>query len=150
MADGDFEEEEVWSFVKERKHEGGRGRSFLVSSSPSPSCSFKRIPSSSRLIPRANGNAEENGTREQRQSAPVDIPDWPKIYRYATVTEEDDGNGNDDDDDDRLPPHEWIAKKLARSRITSFSVCEGAGRTLKGRDQRKVRNAVLTGTGFLE
>ncbi|KAL7130953.1 hypothetical protein ABFS83_13G166800 [Erythranthe nasuta] len=53
--------------------------------------------------------------------------------------EEDDGGGN------MIPPHEWIA-----NRVCSFSVCEGAGRTLKGRDLSRVRNDVLTKTGFLE
>ncbi|KAI3716551.1 hypothetical protein L1987_67504 [Smallanthus sonchifolius] len=49
-------------------------------------------------------------------------------------------NYSDDDDDDyhvdgnMMPPHEWIAQKLTRNQISSFSVCEDAGRTLKGRD----------------
>ncbi|KAK9938548.1 hypothetical protein M0R45_015278 [Rubus argutus] len=67
------------------------------------------------------------------------------------------GNGGDEDEeeeeddyDSREPPHEFIARKLARSQISSFSVFEGAGRTLKGRDLSKVRNAVLSKTGFLE
>ncbi|CAM8898407.1 unnamed protein product [Rhodiola kirilowii] len=56
----------------------------------------------------------------------------------------------DDEEDEMMPPHEWIAKRLARSHISSSSVCEGAGRTLKGRDLSRVRNAVLTKTGFIE
>ncbi|KAF6168147.1 hypothetical protein GIB67_011532 [Kingdonia uniflora] len=59
----------------------------------------------------------------------------------------------DDDEEDEsewIPPHEWIARKLAKSQISSFSVCEGVGRTLKGRDLSKVRNAILTRTGFIE
>ncbi|KAK4851371.1 hypothetical protein QYF36_014569 [Acer negundo] len=68
---------------------------------------------------------------------------------------DDDGRDSDDDNDDdddeyKVPPHELIARRLARSQISSFSVVEGAGRTLKGRDLSKVRNAVLTRTGFLE
>ncbi|XP_054799891.1 protein S40-7-like [Prosopis cineraria] len=113
------------------------------------------------------------------QSAPVSIPDWSKIYRtnkktktanedYVSRCDDDHGldhychNDDDDDDDDeedvenddefdaRLPPHEFIARRLARSQISSFSVLEGVGRTLKGRDLSEVRNAVLTKTGFLE
>ncbi|CAJ1964109.1 unnamed protein product [Sphenostylis stenocarpa] len=67
-----------------------------------------------------------------------------------------DGGGYSDDEeeedeyDTKLPPHEFIARRLARSQISSFSVFEGVGRTLKGRDLSKVRNAVLTKTGFLE
>lgn len=60
--------------------------------------------------------------------------------------EEEEGEGIEK----RVPPHELIAKRLARAQISSFSVFEGAGRTLKGRDLSKVRNAVLTKTGFLE
>ncbi|XP_050212965.1 protein S40-4 [Mercurialis annua] len=109
----------------------------------------------------------------EQASAPVCIPDWSKIYgkdsrmgsRGSSKNDQDDdgnyvkGNGyyghyeNDGDDEEDggiVPPHEWIAKKLARSQISSFSVCEGIGRTLKGRDLSKVRNAILTKTGFLE
>lgn len=74
---------------------------------------------------------------------------------YDDDDDDDDGHVEkevDDDDDDGmvLPPHEYIARKLARSQISSFSVCEGMGRTLKGRDLRIVRNAILTRAGFLE
>ncbi|KAK6934463.1 Senescence regulator S40 [Dillenia turbinata] len=113
-----------------------------------------------------------------QQSAPVNIPDWSEIYgRRKKVTkrlswldvddDDDDASGvmhnngdysddeeeNEDDDDDfgmKLPPHEVIARRFARTQISSFSVFEGVGRTLKGRDLSKVRNAVLTKTGFLE
>ncbi|GAB2298878.1 hypothetical protein Dimus_032956 [Dionaea muscipula] len=68
-----------------------------------------------------------------------------------------DGNDGDDEDEDHheveeemVPPHEYIARRLARSQISSFSVCEGVGRTLKGRDLSQVRNAILRRTGFLE
>ncbi|XP_039131303.1 uncharacterized protein LOC120267688 isoform X2 [Dioscorea cayenensis subsp. rotundata] len=91
--------------------------------------------------------------RVSHQSAPVNIP-----YHLAKVNDDVVNKNEDDDDDDddeeedseKVPPHEWLAKKLARSQISSFSVCEGAGRTLKGRDLSRVRNAVLTRTGFLE
>uniref|UniRef100_A0A7N0U724 Uncharacterized protein n=1 Tax=Kalanchoe fedtschenkoi TaxID=63787 RepID=A0A7N0U724_KALFE len=46
-----------------------------------------------------------------------------------------------------LPPHEVVA---ARSQTMTFSVFEGVGRTLKGRDLRRVRNAVFQQTGFLD
>ncbi|KAJ8754667.1 hypothetical protein K2173_010758 [Erythroxylum novogranatense] len=67
------------------------------------------------------------------------------------------GGGDCDEEDDdyreynsKLPPHELIARRLAKTQISSFSVFEGVGRTLKGRDLSRVRNAVLTKTGFLE
>ncbi|KAL3849451.1 hypothetical protein ACJIZ3_011333 [Penstemon smallii] len=49
-----------------------------------------------------------------------------------------------DDKVNRIPPHEF----LARTRIASFSVHEGIGRTLKGRDLSRVRNAIWQKTGF--
>ena len=45
-----------------------------------------------------------------------------------------------------IPPHEIVA----RSQSMTFSVCEGAGRTLKGMDLRRVRNAVWSRTGFVD
>ncbi|KAL5577751.1 hypothetical protein UlMin_019450 [Ulmus minor] len=115
-----------------------------------------------------------------QQSAPVNVPNWANMYRHKSKKssknaswhddgnddedeDEDDGVVNhgrdsddedDDDDDDeydcKVPPHELIARRLSKSQISSFSVFEGVGRTLKGRDLSKVRNAVLTKTGFLE
>nr|CAD1843665.1 unnamed protein product [Ananas comosus var. bracteatus] len=43
-----------------------------------------------------------------------------------------------------IPPHEL----LDRNRAASFSVHEGVGRTLKGRDLSRVRNAIWEKTGF--
>ncbi|KAI3799512.1 hypothetical protein L1987_34812 [Smallanthus sonchifolius] len=78
-------------------------------------------------------------TAAAAKSLPVNVPDWSKILR-------NDRRDNDDDDDDneKLPPHEY----LARTRIASFSVHEGIGRTLKGRDLSRVRNAIWKQTGF--
>ncbi|XP_048234580.1 uncharacterized protein LOC125370998 [Ricinus communis] len=94
-------------------------------------------------------------------SLPVNIPDWSKIlkdeYRENRRRDVDDG-GDDDDDVDgedyfdgggvRVPPHEFLARQMARTRIASFSVHEGVGRTLKGRDLSRVRNAIWEKTGF--
>ncbi|KAI3793745.1 hypothetical protein L1987_36367 [Smallanthus sonchifolius] len=70
-------------------------------------------------------------------SLPVSVPDWSKIlkgdYTENRRRDTDDDDFDDDDDnsgEDRIPPHEV----LARRRIASFSVHEGIGRTLKGRD----------------
>ncbi|KAJ9540235.1 hypothetical protein OSB04_026741 [Centaurea solstitialis] len=90
------------------------------------------------------------------KSLPVNVPDWSKILRdeYKVHGRRDNGHdhdvGFDDDDEDdddnyeKLPPHEY----LARTRIASFSVHEGVGRTLKGRDLSRVRNAIWKQTGF--
>ncbi|KAL2938335.1 Altered inheritance of mitochondria protein 3, partial [Bienertia sinuspersici] len=96
-----------------------------------------------------------NRRRGDASSLPVNIPDWSKILRqeYSKSGEFDGGNdgrdnsrgGDDEDDDDEwVPPHEY----LARTRMASFSVHEGVGRTLKGRDLKKVRNAIWEKTGF--
>ncbi|MCL7050247.1 hypothetical protein MKW94_009055 [Papaver nudicaule] len=93
------------------------------------------------------------GKYPYNQSAPVNVPVWPNRNHRS-------GSGgnkkvfydeNDDDDDDEsyaemLPPHEIVA----RSHLTTFSVFEGVGRTLKGRDLRRVRTAVMQKTGFLD
>ncbi|TKY54011.1 Senescence regulator S40 [Spatholobus suberectus] len=166
MRNEDFDEEDVWGVTMERERE----RDYLspkmsVSKESSASSSARRISTSPRKIPRTNSIAlpslESDANVVQRSSAPIDIPDWSKIYGKKIVEEGvnkqlDCGYGDhyrDDygeDEDDMIPPHEWIARKLARSQITSFSMCEGLGRTLKGRDLSKVRNAILTKTGFIE
>lgn len=89
------------------------------------------------------------------KSLPVNVPDWSKILRdeYKHHGMRDNDHDHDvwfDDDDhdgnynEKLPPHEY----LARTRIASFSVHEGVGRTLKGRDMSRVRNAIWKQTGF--
>ncbi|XP_024984238.1 uncharacterized protein LOC112520169 [Cynara cardunculus var. scolymus] len=96
----------------------------------------------------------ESSTKSRHQkelvgkSLPVDIPDWSKISRMdgCIYKHHDDGydDDGDDDDDEWLPPHEY----LARTRMASLSVHEGIGRTLKGRDLSRVRNAIWKQTGF--
>ncbi|KAK7387757.1 hypothetical protein VNO78_22549 [Psophocarpus tetragonolobus] len=159
MRNEDFDEEEVWGVTMERDNLSPKMR---VSKESSASSSAWRISTSPRKIPKTNSvtlhSLESDSNVVKRSSAPIDIPDWSKIYGKKGVEEGvnrklDCGYGdhyNDDDKDDIVPPHEWIARKLARSQISSFSVCEGLGRTLKGRDLSKVRNAILTKTGFIE
>ncbi|KAG5546527.1 hypothetical protein RHGRI_018644 [Rhododendron griersonianum] len=72
------------------------------------------------------------------------------VMKGSWDSDEDDGDGDESDGNMMMPPHEWVARKHGRSQATSFSVCEGAGRTLKGRDLSRVRNAVLSRTGFLD
>jgi hypothetical protein len=86
----------------------------------------------------------------------VNIPDWLKILRdeYRDNRRGDSVDYDDVDSDNecengvRVPPHEFLARQMARTRIASFSVHEGAGRTLKGRDLSRVRNAIWEKTGF--
>ena len=51
-----------------------------------------------------------------------------------------------------VPPHVMVAEQRAAGTSyggSAFSLCQGAGRTLKGRDLRQVRNAILKQTGFI-
>ncbi|KAK7363748.1 hypothetical protein VNO77_05902 [Canavalia gladiata] len=167
MRNEDFDEEDVWGATKERERDHLSPKT-RVSKESSGSSSAWRLSTSPRKIPRTNSimlpSLESDRNVVQKSSAPMNIPDWSKIYGKNGVEEgvnnrgdcvygdhyHDDDYGYDDVEDDMIPPHEWIARKLARSQISSFSVCEGVGRTLKGRDLSKVRNAILTKTGFIE
>ncbi|KAI5073972.1 hypothetical protein GOP47_0011985 [Adiantum capillus-veneris] len=81
------------------------------------------------------------------RSAPIEVPLWSRLCSQMG-DEDDDGDDDDMNNAKRVPPHELLAKQLARSRISAFSVIEGAGRTLKGRDASEVRDAVWKQTGF--
>lgn len=168
MKDEEFEEDDVWFYGNERRDSSPnlkKSKEFGGGSSSSSSSAW-RISSTARAIPRAGNSGNHETEISQQSSAPMKIPDWSKIYGKTSTLGSPrngswayDGNGYDDDDEhgdhddsghEMVPPHEWLARKLARSQISSFSVCEGMGRTLKGRDLSRVRNAVLTKTGFLE
>ncbi|KAD4982276.1 hypothetical protein R6Q59_001846 [Mikania micrantha] len=88
--------------------------------------------------------------RHVAASAPVNVPDWSKIYRVDSVESMHDSDDiTYDQDMDMVPPHEYLARAYARSRDSaSNSVFVGAGRTLKGRDLSRVRDAVWSHTGF--
>lgn len=172
MRNEELQEEDVWGFHRESKYiksRVGNSKDFSTSNAP------HGLLSAAKMIPRTHTSAHhEPATQICQQSAPLNIPDWSKIYGknlsnkatnkslWLDHDNNDDDNGyvefrrenwesdEEDGDDNMIPPHEWIAKKLARSQISSFSVCEGAGRTLKGRDLKRVRNAILSRTGFLE
>ncbi|CAI9295260.1 unnamed protein product [Lactuca saligna] len=165
----EFQETDVWSVWNQSNDFDSKSIKSKRSSSSS-NLNSRSIPISTaaRMIPRPGTNNPCMESRiPQQQSAPVNVPDWSRIYGKSNRSSQNSprldygghnngrGSWDSDDDDDNgdgnmMPPHEWIAQKLARSQISSFSVCEGAGRTLKGRDLSRVRNAVLTKTGFLE
>lgn len=94
-----------------------------------------------RKVSSSSGNGRVCGP----SSMPVNVPDWSKIlkdeYRENRPAYSDD---EDSESGDRIPPHEF----LARTRIASFSVHEGIGRTLKGRDLSRVRDAIWHKIGF--
>lgn len=136
----------------------------IYNSARSNSPEFRKPVSSSRLISKKASSKRSVADTSDRTgsspaSLPVNIPDWSKIlrdeYRDSRRRDEDDDDDDDDLDGDgdcdggvRVPPHEFLARQMARTRIASFSVHEGVGRTLKGRDLSRVRNAIWEKTGF--
>lgn len=108
----------------------------------------------SRMIPQL-GASDSSSWRhvehhQAHQSAPVKVPDWSKILGTGKKVSIMDDDEDGDDEEERLPPHELLAKQYARSQRTTFSVYEGQGRTLKGRDMSRVRNAVWRQSGFAD
>ncbi|KAK4259000.1 hypothetical protein QN277_005380 [Acacia crassicarpa] len=81
-------------------------------------------------------------------SAPVNVPDWSQILRSDSIESLHNVDAGFDDESEMVPPHEYLAREYARSRkMAANSVFEGVGRTLKGRDMRRVRDAVWSQTG---
>lgn len=167
-ASEEFGEDDVWSMVEHasenhhhRHHQGGSGEEWTPRAGAAAAASGRRhgvtstrerhigglssafedkTTSSTRIVHQFSGG------RHVATSAPVSVPDWSKIYRVNSSE-----SMHESDEDDRVgdsgmePPHEY----LARSRkMHAMSVFEGVGRTLKGRDMSRVRDAVWSQTGF--
>ncbi|XP_044500895.1 uncharacterized protein LOC123221967 [Mangifera indica] len=121
-------------------------RKSSVSSSTS-STSAKMIPTLPK--PPQMERSQSMPMRKYQHSAPMNVPVLSiaiakrRNSRFLELDEED-------GDDEMLPPHEIVARGSGMSPKTTFSVLEGVGRTLKGRDLRQVRNAVFRQTGFLD
>ncbi|KAF8671901.1 hypothetical protein HU200_049821 [Digitaria exilis] len=127
---------------------------------PSGSVGLSALLADDRHVPTAPvaaaaaARADRRRQRAPHQSAPVAVPAWPTAMtaaerRRREADLEAAAAGYDDDDDGEVavvPPHEVAARRAA----AAASVMEGAGRTLKGRDLRRVRNAVWRTTGFLD
>uniref|UniRef100_A0A0A0LAY5 Senescence regulator n=2 Tax=Cucumis sativus TaxID=3659 RepID=A0A0A0LAY5_CUCSA len=116
--------------------------------------SITKSPSSStRSIPRpVQSNREYSQSvpcRKFQQSAPIKVPEAMRKGRndrdHVERKEEE-----EEEEEQMLPPHEIVRRGSGMSPNTTFSVLEGAGRTLKGRDLRRVRNAVWHRTGFVD
>ncbi|XP_073027586.1 protein S40-5-like [Primulina eburnea] len=172
-------EDEVWSLVdntangddhspKRERNSGAStesNRTFSIYSSrrPPPPVSHRQVgglslafvdsntSSSPRVVHQFRAqDIESPRGRHVATSAPVNVPDWSKIYRVNSVQSlhelEDDFNDNDLE---VVPPHEYLAREYRRSRkAEANSVFEGVGRTLKGRDLSRVRDGVWSRTGF--
>lgn len=84
----------------------------------------------------------------------MNIPVMPVALRNRARELEDlasEEEGEEEEEDNNgliLPPHEVAASR--QSPMLACSVLEGAGRTLKGRDLRQVRNAIWRKTGFID
>ncbi|MCD7471175.1 hypothetical protein HAX54_011490 [Datura stramonium] len=118
-----------------------------ISSSPSTVIPFSRAFPSIPKPPSGNSNFSHSKSmpaRNFQHSAPVNVP----IMAKKKPKQGDLAEAEIEDDDEMLPPHEMVARGSMRSPRTTFSVLEGVGRTLKGRDLRQVRNAVWRQTGF--
>lgn len=107
------------------------------------------VPTSPGIVHqfRRNDEATSRGGRRNMNmasSAPLNVPDWNKIYRVGSV-ESMQGDSDEEGGSEMVPPHVY----LARSRkMLATSVFEGQGRTLKGRDMSRVRDAIWSRTGF--
>ncbi|CAJ1979131.1 unnamed protein product [Sphenostylis stenocarpa] len=112
--------------------------SSISSASSSSSCS-RVIPA----VPRPP-------TPAQLSSAPVNVPILSMKPRGRHCEFNDNDDDVKDDDEEMVPPHEFVARNSTQSPMLAYSVLEGIGRTLKGRDLRQVRNAVWRQTGFLD
>ncbi|XP_024313930.1 CASP-like protein 4A2 isoform X2 [Brachypodium distachyon] len=107
------------------------------STSSSPASPVTALP---RMIPSIPRPAPAPAMH-MPQSAPVNVP--AARLRRPPVVDEFTAEADDDDDEEMLPPHEMVARSRAReSPMTTFSVLEGAGRTLKGRDLRQPRGGL--------
>ncbi|PKU78130.1 uncharacterized protein LOC110115400 [Dendrobium catenatum] len=86
-------------------------------------------------------------------SAPVEVtfPEWAKkgLGRIGSVEPVGGSTWEEevDEEGDWVPPHEYLARQQGKTALAT-SVFEGVGRTLKGRDMSRVRNAVWSQTGF--
>ncbi|KAJ7948011.1 Senescence regulator [Quillaja saponaria] len=125
----------------------------VSSSSSSSSSSSRLIPVIPKPPPERISLHTNSSTLKYHQSAPVNVPVLSQAMMNTrrrqrefdeVAVDEDEGDG------EMLPPHEIVARSSVQSPILACSVLEGVGRTLKGSDLRKVRNAVWRQTGFLD
>ncbi|KAL5223074.1 hypothetical protein ABZP36_027787 [Zizania latifolia] len=115
------------------RHHAGQGQPAARAAAPRPSSAPVRIP--------VAATATTTGARPRRR----------RLGCYDD--DDDDGDGMRTDSAPAaaiVPPHVFVAaRRCSDGRTVASSVFVGHGRTLKGRDLRAVRNAVLHMTGFL-
>ncbi|RWW11508.1 hypothetical protein BHE74_00033802 [Ensete ventricosum] len=119
------------------------------SSSSSSTTAARMISAIPKPKPECSLSVPVGRTHHLAQSLPVNVPVVPRRARRFEMEATD--GADDGDGHEIMPPHEIVARNFGRgSPLTTFSVLEGAGRTLKGRDLRRVRDAVFRQTGFLD
>ncbi|KAH7521013.1 hypothetical protein ACOSP7_028889 [Xanthoceras sorbifolium] len=136
----------ILAVLSERENRPVVYRKSSVSSSSS-STSSKMIPSIPK--PPIVERSQSMPPRKFQHSAPKNVP----VLSIAMAKQRNSKFfelNEDDGDEEMLPPHEIVARGSRMSPKMTFSVLEGAGRTLKGRDLRQVRNVVFRQTGFLD
>jgi hypothetical protein len=85
-------------------------------------------------------------------SAPVKVPEWPAA-RFSPGSGEQQqqqyyGVSCREEEGEWVAPHEYLQARSGGRGTPAPSVFEGVGRTLKGRDLSRVRDAVWSSTGF--
>ncbi|KAL2501126.1 Uncharacterized protein Fot_34974 [Forsythia ovata] len=105
----------------------------------------------SSRISRKSSSATASIVSDGPLSLPVSVPDWSKKLKEEYRENRRQESNNDDYDEDeyeengnRIPPHEFLALQMARTRMASFSVHEGIGRTLKGRDLSTFSSLIIS------
>ncbi|KAL6609649.1 hypothetical protein ACP70R_039618 [Stipagrostis hirtigluma subsp. patula] len=139
-----------------RDHGGGVPRSRRpVAGPPQPGGRRPRPAAAAALAAEQGAAGRRRGGRRQR-SASSERVFGARVHTVARSSPEPAawvwGDGDGDDGAAFVPPHVVAARRRcseSEERAAS-SVCVGHGRTLKGRDLRCVRTAVLRMTGFLE
>uniref|UniRef100_A0ACD5UY97 Uncharacterized protein n=1 Tax=Avena sativa TaxID=4498 RepID=A0ACD5UY97_AVESA len=81
-------------------------------------------------------------------SAPVKVPEWPAARFPAGGGEQYYGVNCREEEGEWVAPHEYLQARSGGRGEAAPSVFEGVGRTLKGRDLSRVRDAVWSSTGF--
>ncbi|KAJ4705304.1 Senescence regulator [Melia azedarach] len=109
-----------------------------ISSSASSSASSSKMIPTIPKPPQMERSQSMPNNRKYQHSAPMNVPllsiamAKQRNSRFFELDEEE-------ADDEMLPPHEIVARGSGVSPKTTFSVLEGVGRTLKGRDLRQCR-----------
>uniref|UniRef100_A0A0D9WZD7 Uncharacterized protein n=1 Tax=Leersia perrieri TaxID=77586 RepID=A0A0D9WZD7_9ORYZ len=129
----EFDEGEVWDVL----HQDPRKEA----TSAAAALAAVRIKAKTTKQKHEEGEAARR-SRGMRSSAPVAIP-----AAGSSSSRRGGGGGEDDEEEEMmmLPPHEWLARKMERMSAAAPEI--GRGRS-KGREMRKVRDAVLSKTAF--